>query len=134
MKTLNKAALGFLLTVAVPLTAVSDDKNDRPMYGYGMGGGYGMGPGMMQGRGYGYGQGMMGGYYDGDYQPIPEKEAKVIIEKFIDEHLKGFKIIKIDSQRMPMGTMYWAILKDSNGNEFELHLNPFGQVRGPFVR
>lgn len=131
MKTLSKIVISLALVSAVPLSLVADDdENVRPGYG---GMGYGMGPGMM--RGYGYGPGMMGGgYYDEEYQPIPEKEAKMIFEKYIDKHLKGFKITKMDKQRMPMGDMYWVVLKDASGNEFELHLNPFGRIRGPFVK
>jgi hypothetical protein len=97
-----------------------------------MGGGYG--PGMMQGRGWGQGMMRGGTNADEEYQPIPEKEAKMIFEKYIADYLKGYKIMKVEKQRVPMGTMYWAIVKDAGGNEFELHLNPFGQVRGPFVR
>ena len=140
MKTFNQCLLSMILVAAVPLAVLGDDyKDDRPAYGYGMGPGmmhgYGqgmMGPGMMGGYGYGYGMGR--GYYDDDYNPISEKEAKELFEKFIAKHLKGFAITKIDKQRMPMGTMYWAILKDKNGNEFELHLSPRGYIQGPFVR
>ncbi len=141
MKTSNRLLFSLLLAAAVPLVAVADD-DDRRGYGYGMmgpgmmhGDGYGYGPGMMQGRGgYGYGYGMGRGYYDDDYEPISEKKAKELFNKFMDKHLKGYTISKMESQRMPMGTMYWAIVKDKNGNEFELHLNPRGYIRGPFVR
>lgn len=139
MKRSNKLFFSLLLAASVPLCAVSDD-DERRGYGYGM-----MGPGMMQGNGYGYGPGMMRdrggygygmgrGYYDDDYEPITEKKAKELFEKFMAKHLKGFKITKLVKERMPMGPMYWAILKDSSGNEFELHLNPHGYIRGPFVR
>jgi hypothetical protein len=135
MKTSSRLFFSLLLAAAVPMVAVSDD-DDRRGYGYGM-----MGPGMMQGDGYGmmrgsrgYGYGMGRGYYDEDYEPVSQEKAKELFEKFMAKHLKGFKITKIVKERMPMGPMYWAIVKDKNGNEFELHLNPHGYIRGPFVR
>jgi len=116
----------LLLAAVIPMSVMADDDGYERR-------GYGQGHGMMGGGEYGYGM-MRGGYYDDDYQQIPEKEAKEKFEKFVEKHLKGFKITKIDKQRMPMGAMYWAILKDDNGNEFELHLNPHGYIRGPFVK
>lgn len=103
--------------------------------GYGMQGQGMMGQGMM-GPGYGMqGQGMRGqGYSDRDYEPIPEAKAKKMIDQYIKDNLKGFEVVKLEKQRVPMGIMYWAIIKDKSGNEFELHLNPWGYIRGPFVR
>lgn len=101
-------------------------------YGYGM---MGQGQGMM-GQGYGArGQGMMGqGYNEREYEPIPEAKAKKMINQYIKDNLKGYEVIKVEKQRVPMGIMYWAIVKDKSGNEFEIHLNPWGYIRGPFVR
>lgn len=40
----------------------------------------------------------------------------------------------MEKEQMPMGIMYWAIIKDKNGNEMELHINPWGYINGPLVR
>jgi hypothetical protein len=48
--------------------------------GYGMGMGYGMGPGMM-GPGYGYGG--YGPQYQPREKPISEKEAKTMVENYL---------------------------------------------------
>ena len=48
--------------------------------------------------------------------------------------MTGYSITKMEKESMPMGTMYWVIVKDKNGNEMELHMNPWGYIRGPFVR
>ncbi len=145
MKTLNisKTVVSILMATMLGSTyAVAETDTDYrcghgPYYQQGMmGQGYGMhGQGMM-GQGYGmHGQGMMGqGYSDRNYEPIPEVKAKRMIEKYVKENLKGFEIVKLEKQRVPMGIVYWAIVKDNNGNEFEIHLNPWGYIRGPFVR
>ncbi len=57
-----------------------------------------------------------------------------MLGQYIKDNLKGFKLIELETQRMPMGIIYIATVKDSNGNEFEIHLNPWGYIRGPFVR
>jgi hypothetical protein len=107
-----------------------------PNYGYGMmHHGYGMGPGMGPGMmGPGYGMGPQGYDRDRSYEPIPEAKARKMIEQYLADNLKGFEIVKLDKQRMPMGIMYWAVIKDDKGNEMELHLNPWGYIRGPFIR
>ncbi|MDM5271581.1 hypothetical protein PGH07_05290 [Sulfurovum sp. zt1-1] len=75
----------------------------------------------------------MRGHYDGD-KTIQEKEAREKFEVFVKKHLKGFTITKMASEKVPMGTMYWAIIEDKNGNQMELHMNPWGYIRGPFIR
>jgi hypothetical protein len=74
---------------------------------------------------------------DGSYdknKAISEKEAKQKFETFLSKQLKGFTITKMETARMPMGTMYWIIIEDKNGNEMELYMNPGGYIRGPFIR
>lgn len=75
----------------------------------------------------------MRGHYDG-YQSIPEKDARAKFEAFVSKHLKGFTITKMEKERRPMGTMYWVVIKDKSGNEMELHMNPWGYIRGPFIK
>jgi hypothetical protein len=75
----------------------------------------------------------MDGSYDKN-KTISEEEAKQKFEIFLSKHLKGFTITKMHTARMPMGTMYWIIIEDKNGNEMELHMNPGGYIRGPFIR
>jgi len=147
MKTLELTKIVVCMALASVLSSTSalaeSDTEYRcghgPYYQQGMmGQDYGMmGPGMM-----GPGYGMMGsrygmrgqGYSDRDYEPIPEAKARKMIEQYMKDNLKGFEIVKLEKQRVPMGIMYWAIVKDKNGNTFELHLNPWGYIRGPFVR
>jgi hypothetical protein len=136
----------ILALLALPVSMSADD--DRPYRGMGEGYGHmGYGQGMM-GQGYGhmgYGQGMMGKPcddcgvyhrkgYSKDYKALTEEEAKTKVKAFISKHLKGFSITKIEKEEMPMGTMYWVTIKDKNSNEMELHVNPWGYIRGPFVQ
>ena len=128
MKTLTKVSL-VLALIALPLELTADD--DR-MYHRGMGYGY-----HMMGPGYApcedCGNYHRRGYDDGK-KAISEKKAREKFEAFIKKHLVGYSITKMEKDRMPMGTMYWVIVKDKNGNEMELHMNPWGYIRGPFVR
>ncbi|HEO99324.1 MAG: hypothetical protein JW682_03760 [Campylobacterales bacterium] len=73
------------------------------------------------------------GHYGG-YNVIPEKEAREKFESFVSKHLKGFTITKMEKERMLMGVMYWVVIKDKSGNEMELHMNPWGYIRGPFIK
>jgi len=103
-----------------------------PGYGRGMGGG---GNGYNQGSpcyGQGYGPGMRGYRNQGEIKQLTEKDAKAAFDKFLAENLKGYTYEKIDKLNVPRGTMYSVNVKDANGNEFILHLNPWGYVRGPF--
>lgn len=128
MKTITRVSL-VLALIALPLELTADD--DR-MYKRGMGYGYHM----MESE---YipcddcGNYHRRGYYN-DQKAMSEKKAREKFETFIKKHLKGYTITKMEKERMPMGTMYWVIVKDKNGNEMELHMNPWGYIRGPFVR
>ena len=142
MNRLAVVSMSLMLTATTMLMAESETDyrcGQGPYSGYGMMGqgyGYGMhGQGMM-GQGYGmHGQGMMGQGYNNqrDYEPIPEVKAKKMLNQYIKDNLKGFKLVKLDKQRMPMGILYLATVEDNNGNVFELHLNPWGYIKGPFV-
>ena len=129
MKTLTQISF-VLALIILPLALSADD--DR-MYERGM---------------MGYGYHMMGpdyepcedcgtyhhhGYYNKN-KSLSSKQAREKFEAYIKKHLKGYSITKMEQENMPMGTMYWVIVKDKNGNEMELHMNPWGYIRGPFVR
>jgi len=141
MNRLAIVSISIMLTATTILMAESETDyhcGQMPHYGYGMMGQGMMGQGMM-GQGYGMqgqGRGMKGQRYDRQrsYEPIPEAKARKMIDQYLKDNLKGFEVIKLEKQRMPMGIMYSAIVKDKNGNEFEIHLNPWGYIRGPFVR
>ncbi|BAI79812.1 hypothetical protein DEFDS_0308 [Deferribacter desulfuricans SSM1] len=104
-------------------------------YGPGFGRGYGMmGPGYSY-QGNGYGSGMMRGYgpnYQGEVKQITKEDAKKAVEKVLKENFKGYKIKEVEKFRMPMGTMYEVDVVDAAGNKFEFHVNPWGNVMGPF--
>lgn len=143
MNRLAVIGMSLILTATTILMAESDTDyrcGHGPYSGYGMMGqgyGYGMhGQGMMGQGMMGQGYGMMGQKYDNqrEYEPIPEAKAKKMLNQYIKDNLKGFELVKLDKQRMPMGILYLATVKDNNGNEFELHLNPWGYIIGPFVR
>jgi len=104
-------------------------------HGNGYGRGYGMGPGMMgQGHGQGYGPGnCMGNGFQGAAEQINEDGAREAVQNVIAANFKGFKIEKVEQFRMPMGTMYEVEAVDGNNNKFEFHVNPWGNVMGPFT-
>ncbi|WP_294891997.1 MULTISPECIES: hypothetical protein [unclassified Sulfuricurvum] len=121
------------LLAAMPIGMMAEESPGN----YRMGPGYGM-------MGYGYGGGYgpceecgtyhMRGNNDDGYRAMSEKEAKEKFDAYVSKHLKGYTMGKMEKQRMPMGTMYWVIVKDKNGNEMELHMNPWGYIRGPFIK
>lgn len=104
----------------------------RPGYGY-QGNGYG--PGMMRGYGRGFGPGYCMGYgpnYQGEVKQITEEDAKKAVEKVLKENFKGYQIKEVEKVRVPRGTMYEVDVVDAAGNKFEFHVNPWGNVMGPF--
>ena len=129
MKTLTRMAIVTAL-FALPLSVMAE--SDRG-YGYGMKSGQ-----HMMGSGFYHycencGTYQSEGTYD-RYKVISEKKAKERFETFLKNHLKGFTITKMGKREMPRGTMHWVVIKDQNGNEMELHMNPWGHIRGPFIR
>lgn len=129
MKTLIKTSL-ILALCTLPFSVMAEEAKTYPRN---------MGPGYQQMGPSNYefcdecGTYHMRGHYDG-YQSMPEKEAREKFEAFVGKHLKGFTITKMEKERRPMGTMYWVIIQDKSGNEMELHMNPWGYIRGPFIR
>lgn len=107
------------------------------MMGGGYGHGYGHGPGYGRGYGMGYGPGYGPCWQDGDDDnaqapaAINESGAKTKAQTYIDKNLKGFKITGESNIQAPRGTVYRFTVKDSNGNNFLVVVNPFGYVRGP---
>lgn len=99
--------------------------------GYGKGAGFqrpcqmgqGMGPGMMRG-GKGFATGTA-------VQAISEADAKKAVEDFIATNLKGYSIKETQKVQVPRGTAYFYTVSDGK-NTFQVHVNPFGNVRGPF--
>lgn len=109
-------------------------------HGNGNGRGYGMGPGMM-GQGYGQGQGYHQGYgpgncmgngFQGAAEQMSEDDATEAVQNVIATNFKGFKVEEVEQFRMPMGTMYEVEVVDGNDNILEFHVNPWGNVMGPF--
>lgn len=102
-------------------------------YGRGYAGGWhGYGPGMMGTQGYGPG-GCFGQFQNGKVKQLTEEEAVKSVQEIISENFKGYEIVKTEKFNMPMGTMYEVEVKDAAGNEFDFHVNPWGNVMGPFV-
>jgi len=91
------------------------------------------GPGFGGGAGFGGAGAPCGGPGCGsqDFEPVDEAGANEKVQEFLDTNLKGFEIESSEAFKMPRGTMYKYIVKDSNSNEFGLMVNPFGYVRGP---
>ncbi|MGC8925844.1 MAG: PepSY domain-containing protein [Calditerrivibrio sp.] len=101
-------------------------------YGYGPGKGngfqrpcqmgQGMGPGMMAGKGFGPGANAT--------NAVTEEDATKTAENFISQNLKGYKIENKQKIQVPRGTAYFFTVSDGK-NKFQVHVNPFGYVRGP---
>jgi hypothetical protein len=100
------------------------------------GGGRGMGPGM--GKGYGnpdcpraeYGRGGMGRQAATE-QELTQEQAQSKLQEHVGT-LKGYTLGEVSAIERPRGTAYRAKTVDAAGNAFEFHVNPWGQVRGPF--
>jgi hypothetical protein len=129
MKKLTQVSV-ILALLAIPASMAAHDRPCR-----------GMGFGMMGHGGYD----MMsqpckecGSYHSKgntkEVKTLNEEEAKKKMEMFVAKHLKGFSIVQFEKEQVPRGTMYWAVVKEKNGNEMELHMNPWGYIRGPFIR
>ncbi|MCB4205197.1 PepSY domain-containing protein [Deferribacterales bacterium Es71-Z0220] len=102
--------------------------------GYGRGYAGGQSYGMMGGQGYGYGPGgCPGQFQNGNAKQLTEEEAVKSVQEIISKNFKGYEIVKTEKFNMPMGTMYEVEVKDAAGNEFDFHVNPWGNVMGPFV-
>ena len=78
--------------------------------------------------GPGYGRGAQG---NADAQPVDDAGAKAKVQEYLDTNLKGFEIADAIKVERPRGSMYKFTVKDDNGNQFLLVVNPFGYLRGP---
>lgn len=86
---------------------------------------YGMGPGPMM-RGYGQAQYPV--------QNIGEAKAKDMIRQFLDSNnMKDYKVLNIQKIQVPRGTAYYATIENKNKQQYEVHVNPWGYVVGPFA-
>ncbi|MGB9755515.1 MAG: hypothetical protein ACPLXO_01415 [Desulfurella sp.] len=86
---------------------------------------YGMGPGPMM-RGYGQAQYPI--------QNIGEAKAQNMIKQFLDSNnMKDYKVINIQKIQVPRGTAYYATVENKNKQQYEIHVNPWGYVVGPFA-
>lgn len=126
----------ILTLLALPMTTMADDQEPCRGMGYTMmgHGGYGMMRDGMMGQpcedcGSYHNKG-----YGKKYKSLSKDEAAKKMEMFVSKHLKGFSITEFHEEQVPRGTMYWAVIKEKNGNEFELHMSPWGYIRGPFIR
>lgn len=65
--------------------------------------------------------------------PISDSEAKNIVNDYIkNNNLKGYSIVSIKKVNSHRGPKYYAELKDSAGNLFNIVIAHGGVVRGPF--
>ncbi len=79
---------------------------------------------------------MMRGYGQAQYpvQNIGEAKAKDMIRQFLDSNnMKDYKIINIQKIEVPRGTAYYATIENKNKQQYEVHVNPWGYVIGPFA-
>ncbi|PMP63631.1 hypothetical protein [Desulfurella multipotens] len=79
---------------------------------------------------------MMKGYGQAQYpiQNIGEAKAKDMIRQFLDSNnMKDYKIINIQKIQVPRGTAYYATIEGKNKQQYEIHVNPWGYVVGPFA-
>ncbi|HEU5188634.1 MAG TPA: PepSY domain-containing protein [Methylomirabilota bacterium] len=96
----------------------------------------GMGRGMWGG---GMGPGMMGAGLAGtcpgaaavdqtSATQITEEQAKVLVQQYADQYLKGFTVERVLPFTGRLGTMYSVELKGPDGQVRAFHVNPWGNV------
>ncbi len=79
---------------------------------------------------------MMRGYGASVYptQNITESKAKDMIRQFLDTNsMKDYRVINIQKIQVPRGTAYYATVENKNKQQYEIHVNPWGYVVGPFA-
>ncbi|WP_027388984.1 hypothetical protein [Chrysiogenes arsenatis] len=111
-----------LLTSLVAFTALSTIALAYPGKGNG---GYGAG-----------GCGCPQGGPNAAQQQAPElsdADARTAIDEYVNANLKGYTVGAVQSYATPRGAMFTADVTDASGNNFVLHVNPWGTVRGPFL-
>lgn len=88
---------------------------------------------------YGYGNcpgPMMRGFGQSQYpsQNIGEAKAKDMIRQFLDaNNMKDYKVLNIQKIQVPRGAAYYATVENKNKQQYEIHVNPWGYVVGPFA-
>lgn len=91
-----------------------------------------------QGQGYGRhgqgrGMGMMMGMMGQQANLLTEKQALDAVTNTINTNFKGYKITTVTKFQMPMGLLYSINVKTADGKDATFHVNPWGNVVGPFV-
>jgi len=148
------AVVAFTASLAMAYGPGQGRWNGQPCYGqgqnaqqapcYGQGQGYGKGNGYNKGmrgprgqqpcfgnqQGRGFGKGFNG--QNQQAKALTEKEATDKMNDFISKNLKGYKITKTEKFERRM-TVYAFELSDKSGNKFRAIVNPWGDVRGPFL-
>lgn len=79
---------------------------------------------------------MMRGFSQSQYpaQNIGESKARDMIRQFLDtNNMKDYKILNIQKIQVPRGTAYYATVENHNKQQYEIHVNPWGYVVGPFA-
>lgn len=141
MKRTSILTLALILTASMAFAYGGYGMGRGMGPGYGMGGncpGYGYGNGMGRGQGMGFGPGAnpnCPGYnqQQNAVKPVTKDEATKKVQDYIAQNLKGYKIDKTQEFQGPRFTMYNFVVKDAAGNTFNLRVNPWGNVMGPFL-
>lgn len=99
----------------------------------------GQGPGMSAGKGYANpdcprAESRRAGM---NLQATPEQaltrdQARTRLQEHVGDNFKGYTLGEMETVERPRGTTYRARTMDAGGNQFEFHVDPWGQVRGPF--
>ncbi|MDO3378905.1 PepSY domain-containing protein [Geoalkalibacter halelectricus] len=64
-------------------------------------------------------------------QEVTREQAQTKLQEHV-RNFNGYTLGEMDSVERRHGTAYRAKVMDAGGNQFEFHVNPWGQVRGPF--
>lgn len=62
------------------------------------------------------------------------EEAKAKVQEVINTSFKGYKIVNAEEFNTPKGfKAYNVTTTDAGGNQFQFHVNQFGNVKGPWI-
>lgn len=68
-----------------------------------------------------------------DYSVKNVDEAKNKVQEFINNKgINGFTLVSIETAERPRGLIYIVNATDTAGNKVVFHVNPWGNVAGPF--
>ncbi len=134
MKILARISVVIALLVLPSMISADDDRKPCIGMGFSM-----MGPSGDYNMMTGPACEDCGNYHERGYgkkhKTLTEDEAAKKMKMFVEKHLKNYSIVSFSKAEVPKGDMYWAIIKEEkDGNELELHMNPWGYIRGPFIR